>query len=64
MIKSPHLLECTYDVMINDLLLELMDASGIGDKATLVYIATDLKDQITMDPKNASNTKHHICENF
>ena len=37
--------------MINDLVLELLAASGIDDKATLVSVAADLKDQITMDPK-------------
>ena len=37
--------------MINDLVLELLEASGIDDKATLVSVAADLKDQITMDPK-------------
>ena len=49
--RSLHLLENTYDEMLNDMVLELLSASGIDNKVDLVSAATDLKDQITMDPK-------------
>ncbi len=49
--RSLHLLENTYDGMINDLVIELLDVSGIGKKEDLVSVAANLKNQIKMDPK-------------
>ena len=48
---SLYLLENTYDDMINGLVVELLDVSGIGKKEDLVSVAANLKNQIKMDPK-------------
>ena len=37
--------------MINGLVVELLDVSGIGKKEDLVSVAANLKNQIKMDPK-------------
>ena len=44
-------LENTYDKMLDELITELLTVSGIDNKKSIVSTATDLKDQITMDPK-------------
>ena len=49
--RSLHLLENAYDDMLNDIISELLTACGVNNKAEFVSVATDLKDQITMDPK-------------
>ena len=49
--RSLRLLESTYNNMINDLMTELLDATGIGKKEDLVSVATNLKNEIKMDPK-------------